>query len=155
MLCVLTRTSMLAFGLGMGCFWGAERLFWRHSGVFSTQVGYAGGFTPNPNYHEVCSGNNTLCICMPCTHGRVLTDPAPFPPRGRGGRSGSPGRFSVRSVRVQDAKKCKGKMESREGEKRAVLSTALSSSRRLPFICSQLLRMHCSRWAVPPIPTSP
>ncbi|KAG7224141.1 hypothetical protein INR49_019876 [Caranx melampygus] len=38
---------------GMGCFWGAERLFWRLSGVFSTQVGYAGGFTPNPTYHEV------------------------------------------------------------------------------------------------------
>ncbi|XP_058470470.1 mitochondrial peptide methionine sulfoxide reductase isoform X2 [Solea solea] len=41
---------------GMGCFWGAEKLFWRLSGVFSTQVGYAGGFTPNPTYHEVCSG---------------------------------------------------------------------------------------------------
>ncbi|KAF7670203.1 hypothetical protein LDENG_00062490 [Lucifuga dentata] len=41
---------------GMGCFWGTERLFWRISGVFSTQVGFAGGFTPNPTYHEVCSG---------------------------------------------------------------------------------------------------
>ncbi|XP_049595769.1 mitochondrial peptide methionine sulfoxide reductase isoform X1 [Syngnathus scovelli] len=41
---------------GMGCFWGAERLFWRVSGVFSTQVGFAGGFTPNPTYEEVCSG---------------------------------------------------------------------------------------------------
>lgn len=44
----------------MGCFWGAERLFWRLPGVFSTQVGYAGGFTPNPNYQEVCSGKNIL-----------------------------------------------------------------------------------------------
>jgi len=41
---------------GMGCFWGAERLFWEHDGVFSTAVGYAGGHTPNPTYREVCSG---------------------------------------------------------------------------------------------------
>ena len=40
----------------MGCFWGAERHFWQQSGVVSTAVGYAGGFTPNPTYHEVCSG---------------------------------------------------------------------------------------------------
>ncbi|KAF7201652.1 mitochondrial peptide methionine sulfoxide reductase isoform X1 [Nothobranchius furzeri] len=47
-------TETIVFG--MGCFWGAERLFWRLPGVFSTQVGYAGGFTPNPTYEEVCSG---------------------------------------------------------------------------------------------------
>lgn len=41
---------------GMGCFWGAERIFWRREGVFTTAVGYAGGFTPNPSYEEVCSG---------------------------------------------------------------------------------------------------
>uniref|UniRef100_K7GAM9 peptide-methionine (S)-S-oxide reductase n=1 Tax=Pelodiscus sinensis TaxID=13735 RepID=K7GAM9_PELSI len=41
---------------GMGCFWGAERKFWTLKGVYSTQVGYAGGCTPNPTYEEVCSG---------------------------------------------------------------------------------------------------
>jgi peptide-methionine (S)-S-oxide reductase len=41
---------------GMGCFWGAERLFWEAEGVYTTAVGYAGGFTANPTYQEVCSG---------------------------------------------------------------------------------------------------
>ena len=41
---------------GMGCFWGAERMFWQAEGVYTTAVGYAGGFTPNPTYEEVCSG---------------------------------------------------------------------------------------------------
>ncbi|MGB2713329.1 MAG: peptide-methionine (S)-S-oxide reductase MsrA [Vicinamibacterales bacterium] len=41
---------------GMGCFWGAEKKFWQLPGVYSTAVGYAAGFTPNPTYREVCSG---------------------------------------------------------------------------------------------------
>ncbi|MGI9238036.1 MAG: peptide-methionine (S)-S-oxide reductase MsrA [Woeseiaceae bacterium] len=42
---------------GLGCFWGAERIFWQREGVFVTSVGYAGGITPNPTYQEVCSGD--------------------------------------------------------------------------------------------------
>ncbi len=48
------QTETIYFG--MGCFWGAEQLFWQLEGVFVSAVGYQGGFTPNPNYGEVCSG---------------------------------------------------------------------------------------------------
>lgn len=48
-------TSTAVFGLG--CFWGAERCFWQTPGVWTTAVGYAGGYTPNPTYEEVCSGH--------------------------------------------------------------------------------------------------
>jgi peptide-methionine (S)-S-oxide reductase len=54
----------------MGCFWGAERVFWQIDGVFTTAVGYCGGFTPNPTYEEVCTGRtahaeSVLCVFRP------------------------------------------------------------------------------------------
>ena len=56
---------------GMGCFWGAERLFWQADGVYSTSVGYAGGSTPNPDYREVCSGGTGHAEVV-----QVVYDPA-------------------------------------------------------------------------------
>ena len=59
---------------GMGCFWGAERMFWELEGVYTTAVGYAAGYTPNPTYEEVCSaktGHNEVVL--------VVFDPAKAP----------------------------------------------------------------------------
>ena len=59
--------------VGMGCFWGAERKYWQASGVYSTAVGYAGGYTPNPTYEEVCSGltGHTEVVLVVFDHSQV------------------------------------------------------------------------------------
>nr|XP_034491769.1 mitochondrial peptide methionine sulfoxide reductase [Marmota flaviventris] len=67
-------TQMAVFG--MGCFWGAERKFWILKGVYSTQVGFAGGYTPNPTYKEVCSGDDR-CQSLHGTVGVQIGGPEP------------------------------------------------------------------------------
>ncbi len=65
---------------GLGCFWGAEKLFWQTPGVYSTAAGYAGGFTPNPSYEEVCSGRTEQTMPVPAAHhvnGHPLVGPWP------------------------------------------------------------------------------
>ena len=86
---------------GMGCFWGAERDFWQTRGVYTTAVGYAGGFTPNPTYEEVCSGRTghnevVLVVFRPEEISydellrRLLGGPRPDPGHAPGKRHGNP-----------------------------------------------------------------
>ncbi|MEO1553806.1 MAG: peptide-methionine (S)-S-oxide reductase MsrA [Pseudomonadota bacterium] len=64
-------TGMKEIVFALGCFWGAERVFWQTDGVYVTQVGYAGGYTPNPTYEEACSGQTGHTEVV-----RVVYDPA-------------------------------------------------------------------------------
>lgn len=60
--------------VGMGCFWGAEQLFWDMDGVYTTAVGYAGGYTPNPSYEEVCTARTGHTEAV-----RIIYDPEQCP----------------------------------------------------------------------------
>ena len=66
--------GMAEIVVGMGCFWGAERLFWRLDGVWTTAVGYAGGYTPHPTYEETCTARTGHAEVV-----RVVFDPAVVP----------------------------------------------------------------------------
>lgn len=66
-----TPEGMREIVVALGCFWGAERVFWQTDGVYLTQVGYAGGYTPNPTYEETCSGQTGHTEVV-----RVVYDPA-------------------------------------------------------------------------------
>ena len=96
--------------LGLGCFWGAERLFWTLPGVYTTAVGYAGGRTPNPTYEEVCSGRTGHTEAV-----RVIYDPA------RVTLPGGEGEPSVNLKIGQTLDKTRGEVKDPVGNARIVV----------------------------------
>jgi peptide-methionine (S)-S-oxide reductase len=82
--------------VGMGCFWGAERVFWSMPGVWTTAVGYAGGETPNPTYDEVCSAGTGHT--RPCSWSSTRPRRAPRPSSRRSGRTTTRPRACARAT---------------------------------------------------------
>lgn len=113
--CVCACARAVVIYPGMGCFWGAEKLFWRLPGIFSTQVGYTGGFTPNPTYEEVCSGTMHHLLCLHFDFHWLLTPPA---------CEESKVDSSVRSVKVQETKQS-AKEKKKQGLKDCFKDDAL------------------------------
>ncbi len=107
----------------MGCFWGAERIFWKLPGVFATAVGYAGGFTPNPTYEETCSGRTghteaVLVVFDPeqITYRRLLevffTEHDPTQVDGQGNDHGTQYRSAVYTTTPEQAREAEAGFEA-------------------------------------------